>query len=557
MSFEVSPDPIVLNAPVPDAPVLDASTAQSKQTLLMGQPNQNFDQNFDQNSDRLLNTIPQSLLFLGLGILLIVLLRVIAPVLPPLLSPELIQDQDILRDFIGTLAQVLSGVLGFTISVVAIVVQLSASRFTPKVTELFLREKVNFLIISFLITANLVSIWTSLVFSVSEKPIALILLNLVLGTLSFVVLIPYFIFVFNFLQPAAIIRRLEYQVRQTIMQADKNRVSMALLQRQCLSTLDEFKSIATSSLQQRDTPIILESLDSLKNTALFYGTYKNKVVADWFCLTPSIQRDPDFVSLEAVTLQEIETAKHWLEVKIFRQYHSIFSDSLNYFREVCYIVAINTRQIAEQALQHNDQETAYLAIKFFNTYLRTIITTPDVRAGYTIVKEYRLLAEAALRYQHETVVLDIAYYFRYYSFLAYKADLVFLPETFAADLGLLAQRCCEQNSEISAKVLEIFLKIDQDSESEHQENTLRGVRKSQVKLAAYYLKSGHRPLAQVIFNDMQHEPSTRLQLIFSELRSAQADFWEFRDRGGEDFYYINLELAPFLSEFCNWFNLSC
>ena len=132
-----------------------------------------------------------------------------APALPWLLSPERIQNQGTLHEFVGTLAQVLSGVLGFTISVVAIVVQLSASRFTPKVTELFLREKVNFLIISFLIVANLVSVWTSLVLSVNEKPIALILLNLILGTLSFLVLIPYFIFVFNFLQPVSIIHRIE------------------------------------------------------------------------------------------------------------------------------------------------------------------------------------------------------------------------------------------------------------------------------------------------------------------------------------------------------------
>lgn len=75
-----------------------------------------------------------------------------APALLWLLFPERIQDQTALHD-VGTLAQVLADVLGlgFTILVVAIVVQLSASRFTPKVTELFLKEKVNFIIL-FLIT---------------------------------------------------------------------------------------------------------------------------------------------------------------------------------------------------------------------------------------------------------------------------------------------------------------------------------------------------------------------------------------------------------------------
>lgn len=36
--------------------------------------------------------------------------------------------------------------------------------------------------------------------------------------------------------------------------------------------------------------------------------------------------------------------------------------------------------------------------------------------------------------------------------------------------------------------MDSFLKIDQDAESEQQENTLRGIRKSQVKLAIDHLQ---------------------------------------------------------------------
>ncbi|MEN9206992.1 MAG: DUF2254 family protein, partial [Gloeomargarita sp. GMQP_bins_14] len=69
-----------------------------------------------------------------------------------------IQQWESLSGFVATLAEVLAGVLGFTISAVAIVVQLSAERFSPKVTELFLRERINWLTILFLILANLISV---------------------------------------------------------------------------------------------------------------------------------------------------------------------------------------------------------------------------------------------------------------------------------------------------------------------------------------------------------------------------------------------------------------
>ena len=103
------------------------------------------------------------------------------------------QDAEALQEFVATLTQVLSGVLGVTLSVVAIVVQLSADRFTPKVTELFLREQVNFYLFFFLILANVVSLWSSIALSFYDPASGhlglLIELNLLLGTASFLVLI--------------------------------------------------------------------------------------------------------------------------------------------------------------------------------------------------------------------------------------------------------------------------------------------------------------------------------------------------------------------------------
>lgn len=505
---------------------------------------------------RSLRLIPLSLWVLGIGLLILILLRVMTPAVLWLLPPSRIQHQDTLQDFIGTLAQVLSGVLGFTISVVAIVVQLSAARFTAKVTELFLREKINFLIILFLIIASLVSVWTSLVFSFIEKPITLILLNLILGTLSFVILIPYFIFVFNFLRPTSIIHKIEQQISQTVIHSyDRTQIEtqVAPAHHQCLSALDEIKGIATSAIQQRESPIVLDALDSLKTFALFYRDYKCNLPEQWFLLTPPIYRDPDFVSIDDVTLEKIQIQKVWLETKILRRYQSIFTDSLNGSPEACCIIGINTREIAEHALQRDELEIVNLVVKSFNTYLRAAIDKQDHRTGYNIIKQYRLLAEAALQNHYKSVVVEIAQYFPYYSLLANKARTFFLPETFAFDLALLAQHCCEHDSEVSAKVLEILLKIDQNPENEQQETTLRGIRKSQVKLAAYYLKAGYPHLAHTVFKDMQHESCSRLKIIENELQSAGADFWEFRDRGG-NFYYVEPELKPFLAKFFSWFD---
>lgn len=504
-----------------------------------------------------LRSIPANGWILAVGLLLVFAFQAVGPGLLGSGSRSPIQDQDALQGFVGTLAEVLSGVLGFTISVVAIVVQLSADRFTPKVTELFLRERTNFSVILFLITANLIAVWTTLVFSVIENPLFLVILNLILGTLSFVILIPYFIFVFNFLRPVSIIYKIEQQIRQAVIRSfDSTRVETQIIpaHRQCLSALDEIKGIAVNALRQRENLIMLDSLDSLKAFALFYGVYKHKLPSYWFLLTEPITRDPDFVSVDTAKLRGIESDRTWVEAKIFRQYQAIFTDAVNEVREACYIIGINTRELAEQAIQTNRLELVELSIKFFNTYLRAVINSRDIRTGYNILKQYRLVAESAIHNHQDSVALEIGQYFRYYSLLSYKAGLLFLSETFAFDLGLLAQLCCQTESDISYALLNIFLKIDQDPESEQQEQTLRGIRKSQVRLAAYYLRAGYKDLAQMIYRDMKDEPPGRLRIIQDELRSTRAEFWEFTDRG-ENFYYIEPDLLPYVSLFFDWFDV--
>ncbi len=506
---------------------------------------------------RTLVKLPYRWWLLGIAIGVLLLPKLLGLILMGGPNPDVDQGQAALESFVGTLAEVLSGILGFTISVVAIVVQLSADRFTPKVTELFVRERVNFLVILYLIGANLIAVWTTLSFSVISDPAALVSLNLVLGTGAFLILIPYFMFVFNFLQPASIIRKIEQQIRQAvsyaIREASNIETDIIPAHSQCLTAIDEIKGIALSAIRQRESLIMLDALDSLKAFAFFYSICKHKLPSSWYLLTQAIYRDPDFVSVDIVKLRQIETKRVWLEIKIFRQYQAIFSDSLNEMREACYVIGINTREIAERALRRNQLEIVDLAIQFFNTYLRAVINNRDIRTGYNILKQYRLVAEIAVQTRNDLVALEIAQHFRYYSLIAYKAGLLFLLETFAFDMGLLAQLCCRCRSDISTDVLDIFLKIDQDPESEQQETTLRGVRKSQVKLAIFYLQSNHDHLAYLIFKDMKDEPIARLQTIQEELQSTPADFWEFTDRG-ENFYYVEEELRPCIARFFEWFS---
>jgi hypothetical protein len=208
-------------------------------------------------------------------------------------------------------------------------------------------------------------------------------------------------------------------------------------------------------------------------------------------------------------------------------------------RDINYVVAINTRQLAEQALAAGTPEALGLSIKFFNTYLRATLNQNDVRTAYTILNQYRIMAESVLRSGDGTSALTIAGHIKYYGHLSHARRLGFVTETVAYDLGALCEVAHELGTAVEPALLACFLDADPvSSVGEVQEASLRGVRKAQLKLATYYLAAGREDLARRIWDDMRHEPAERLGSIHGELVAVEEkDFWEVSDRGG-NFDYL-------------------
>ena len=100
-----------------------------------------------------------------------------------------------------------------------------------------------------------------------------------------------------------------------------------------------------------------------------------------------------------------------------------------------------------------------------------------------------------------------------------------------------------------------FLELDRPLRVSSQEKALLGVRKAQVKLAAYYLMRGEQQKARRISLDMQNEPSDRLLSIRNALEGVQSkDFWEIIDRG-RNFEYMPPAQRACLAEFFSWYGV--
>jgi hypothetical protein len=453
------------------------------------------------------------------------------------------------------LPEVFAGVIGIALTVVAIIVELAANRYTARITELFFRARINSVIMSYFVVSCIQCVWVAFQSSdaIPWTPVVGTYTALSSVTLSLLLLLPYFIFVFNFLNPHNIVERLKEHTLAQIHQATTTRTAMESLKGDVIESIEQMADVALNAIQNKDKAIAMDSVDALRDLALGYLLLKPLLGDSWFDVSQRVRLSPDFVSMTPDTHDDLRQRKLWLEMKIFRQYEMLFGEALNRTRDINYLIATNARQVGERLLTDEDFQAHQLVVRFFNTFMRQTINGRDVRTAYNLLNQYRLLAEHALRQGRGGEVERIAFYFKHYGQLAFAQGLPFILETVAYDLCALNELAYDLDAPNKEILLDDFLEVDKESEEPHEhEATLRGVRKAQIKLATYYLVHDAPKLARTVWRDMQEEVPDRLKSIKLELlQITTKEYWEIIDRG-TNFDYLEPARREKLEEFFSW-----
>lgn len=480
------------------------------------------------------------------------------------------QDLEQARNTMGGLGEVMAAVLGLALTVSSIIVQLAATRFTPHVTSLFFRARANLLVLGFFVVSNIFVLWINFSLGEAFLPGWGVLISMGLLTAALLLLFPYFAYVFYFLEPDSIVDRITgdgLSAATPSRNANTRRGGTEGRQRRAVLAVEHLANIGLNAVQQKDKNIASSAVNALCHFVSEYQDSKGAMVQDWFTIPGWNRQSPDFVSLSDHAVGDIESRRTWLEWKALRQYQMLFNEGLLQMKDLCYLIAINTRRLGEAAAVHGDLRALDLSIKFFNTYIRSTLNAKDIRTAYNILHQYRQLGEFVLSHAHDhpdEVVGDakalqsrgpeIANYMRYYSGIAFSRGLAFLTEVIAHDVGAMCATAFHCDCAEHDELLATFLTVDETAESTEQEVTLRGVRRAQVKLATTYLVHGENKLALRIHHDMKAEPAERLQSIWRELeRLDTREFWEVNDRG-TNFDYLTPAQKAQLPVFFRWFD---
>jgi hypothetical protein len=466
-------------------------------------------------------------------------------------------DPNNITDAVSALAGMNAAVFGIVITVVSIIVQLSADRYTG-VARMFLNDRVNLGVAAYYVVACVVGVWLSVTLKHDYVPYWTLLAMICATTGSLVLMGPYFGYVFRFLEPMNIIARIRREAVTTanVGSREESPEACGEAQAAALSAMEELTDITSNSISGKDKIIASGAVDALKDFTIEYVREKPGASARWFEIGPDIRENPDFVAMDPESLADLEQRRTWVEWKVLRQYLGIYNEALGTMRDINYLIAIDTRYIAEAAGEHEDTELVELAVRFMNSYLRATLNARDVRTAYNILNQYRLMVEAMLRQGHATAALDGVKHMSYYGHVSFDMKLTFVTETIAYDVSALCQYANELELPVEEPMLMQFLELDRPLRVSAQEGALLGVRKAQVKLAAYYLMRGMEDKARLISRDMDHEPAERLLSIRRALeRVTSKDFWEIIDRG-RNFEYMPPAQRECLATFFGWLNVA-
>jgi hypothetical protein len=464
-------------------------------------------------------------------------------------------DQDHITDATSALGSMVAGVLGIVISVVAIVVQLSAERYTG-VTTMFFRDRTNIAVMAFYVVACVCGVWISMSLRADFAPRVTLSAMMLMTTFGLVGMAPYFAYVFRFLEPQNIIARIQREAGVIARRGSVTANGPACIeaQGQTLNAMEELTDITSNSISGKDKIIASRAVDALKDFAVEYLTYKPLATDLWFTIGESIRENPDFVAMDPESLADLVSRRTWVEWKVMRQYLGIYNEALQTMRDINYLIAIDTRYIGEAAAKAKDEHLIELVLRYMNSYLRATLNAKDVRTAYNVLNQYRLLVESLLRAGNGARALGAVEHMKYYGNVSYDMKLSFVTETVAYDVGAICQLAHELGSPVEVPLLDSFLELDRASPERGQEQALKGVRKAQVKLAAYYLTAGEEAKARRIRDDMAGEPKSRLAAIRDELERVETkDFWEIIDRG-RNFEFMPPRQKEAMRVFFTWFD---
>jgi hypothetical protein len=464
-------------------------------------------------------------------------------------TPELITDA------LPALGTTIVAALGIVLTVIAIIVQLSAERYTG-VAMMFLRDPVHIAVLSFYVIASLCALWLSVTLRTDFVPLGLMLLVMTLASAGLATMLPYFAYTFWFLEPGNIIARLRMhatRLSQRGIEASST-PEIERFQIRLIKRMEEITDIANNSIEGQDKIVAGHAVDALRDFVVEYTLNKPRFDHGWYLIAGGLRGNLDFVGMDADLKAELEERGLWVEWMMLHEYVGVFQQALGSMEDINSLIAVDTRHLGEVAESTGQADLLRIVFRFMNFFIGSAIDAGYPRTCCDVLLQYRMLLAQLLRQGRDDAACEGVEFMKYYGQIAFESNLPTVTETVAYDIAALCRHAQRNQLQGEERILRLLLDLDSEDPTEgyQQQRSLRGVRTAQTSLALFYMTIGEDDKAHMIADDMRGMPRHLREAVREDISlSAVANSWEIVDRG-RNLHYLTDEEQRQVDTFAGW-----
>ncbi|MGE3268350.1 MAG: DUF2254 family protein [Chloroflexota bacterium] len=444
---------------------------------------------------------------------------------------------------LNTNAAALTSAMAVLIALVLLTVQLTAQRYSFSVLGIFVQDRVNVLLVSLFIVTIVFNLWLGLILKETYIPGFAVLVAMAMMTLCFAMLPPYILYLFEIIRPDFILDHIQQRFLDAV---EPSQAGRHIVQRRALATrhISQIGDIARTAVNLSDGAVARHSVWVLYWSVATYLEQKVQLAREWFEV-----EEHHFRGRHELMVREIEETMTWVEIRMLDELREVFFATLNKLHDVNNTVALVLRLLGEKAIEKDDEGLFSAIMKFFNTFLRAAINQGDVRAGYHVLYQYRLLADTAMD-RRPDLTLQISHRLSYYGDAAAGGPLLWMSAAAAYDLRILAESARIHGADAPVVSAIIGDVIDTVRRGEAKASpALPQLYKMAVALGAFFLHRGDLPDVDVLAAALAGVPRPALDSAASELAAVDDPvFWELTDRV-VNFDYVEPSVRERLADF--------
>lgn len=437
----------------------------------------------------------------------------------PLTLDDIYVSSAMARAVASPFARAYNNIIALLLTFIALAIPLTANLYTPKLVEIFIRDRINLVMLcgmSLLTAHSLFAITLSFDNWTPQLPFWVDGIGALIGWL---VLMPYYFYVLSFIDPLTIIKRVHLSLMHELDDVVAGKYPVHQAQQRANQRIINLGSMLQRSVDRADRDVAFDAIKAHTLDLARVRAFKDKLPKAFFVVDNSLMVGMARPACEMLSREHI-----WMEHRIASQLVLAFKTALSKMPEGVSALARAVKNAAHEEANHRNQAVFQLLVRTMNSFLREAIKKKENSQVYAVIYNYKSLIRRMMR-DNLSDVMELVQHQHYYAEFAHSHGLPFVYELMSYQLAELTEFAYGQNLPYADDMLQAVLDF-QDIDK------LVGLVKSRMILAAYLMEKGFTDQVALIKASLQTAPESLQQRAHDDLMATTNPvFWEVTERG--------------------------